>query len=428
MSAGIVPIGMPKLGMTMTEGRVVAWPRPLGARVEKGEVVLVIESEKAEVEIEAPAAGWLRHVYVVPDRTVPCGTLLAVLTTTVDEPLDVEAVGRLHDHPERTPPRTARPLVGISPVAATERAVGGVTPAARAFAKEHGVEVTAVVGTGPQGRVTREDVEAYVAARARLVAVGGGVSLEVFAQGQGDPVVLIPGFGSDVSVFARQIQALAERHRVLAVNPRGVGASDGPDEPVYELAVVAREVMAVAGAPAHVVGASLGAAVAIEAALEQPDRVRSLTLITPFVEVNGRLLAVIDAWCQVAAEASPAALAAMLLPLLFSVEQLADGRARERIGRGLAGMVTRVPAASLLRYAAGLRAWSGRRRAALARVAVPTLVIAGADDLLTPDARDVADGIPGARFVAIGGAAHAVALEVPEAVLGAILEHLGRGA
>ena len=82
MSEAPTPIAMPKLGMTMTEGRVVEWPTPLGARVEKGAVVLVIESEKSEVEIESPAAGVLRHVYVEPDQTVPCGTLLAALTAT----------------------------------------------------------------------------------------------------------------------------------------------------------------------------------------------------------------------------------------------------------------------------------------------------------------------------------------------------------
>ena len=52
-------MAMPKLGMTMHEGRVVSWPRAIGSRVEKGEVVLVIESEKAEVEIESPASGVL---------------------------------------------------------------------------------------------------------------------------------------------------------------------------------------------------------------------------------------------------------------------------------------------------------------------------------------------------------------------------------
>jgi pyruvate/2-oxoglutarate dehydrogenase complex dihydrolipoamide acyltransferase (E2) component len=67
---------MPKLGMTMEEGRVVAWPLPLGARVEKGRTVLVIDSEKTEAEVEATASGFLRHLYVTVDETVPCGTLL----------------------------------------------------------------------------------------------------------------------------------------------------------------------------------------------------------------------------------------------------------------------------------------------------------------------------------------------------------------
>jgi pimeloyl-ACP methyl ester carboxylesterase len=299
-----------------------------------------------------------------------------------------------------------------------------VTPAARAFAKQRGIDVVKVTGTGPQGRVTREDVETYVAARERLVAAGGGVSLEVLAQGAGDPVVLVPGFGSDVGMFARLAPVLAGRHRVLGVNPRGVGLSDAPEDDVYDLTTVAREVLAVAGQSVHLVGASLGAAVAIEAALLAPERVRSLTLITPFVEVDGRLLAVLAAWCRVAAEASPATLAAMLLPWLFSSEFLADARARERTVRGLTEMVARVPAVSLPRYAAGLRAWSGRRRPDLSRLAAPTLVVVGVEDLLTPDARAVADAISGARFVAVGGAGHAVALETPEAVDAAMREHI----
>jgi pyruvate dehydrogenase E2 component (dihydrolipoamide acetyltransferase) len=419
------PIGMPKLGMTMTEGRVVAWPRPVGSRVEKGEIVLVIESEKAEVEIEAPATGYLRHVYVEADRTVPCGTLLAALTAAAAEPFDAEAFRREHDRPER-PAAKAAPA-GARAASALQAPAGGsapITPAARALARERGLDVAKVAGTGPQGRVTREDVEAYLAARERLVPVGDGVSLEVFAQGSGDTVVLIPGFGSDVSMYSLLVPTLAERHRVVAVNPRGVGLSDAPDEPVYEVVTVAREVLAAADGPVHLVGASLGAAVALEAALHAPERVRSLTLVTPFLEADARLLAVLDAWCVVAAEASPSALAAMLLPWLFSVETVGDTGRRERILRGLAEMAARVPAASLRRYAAGLRAWSGRRRADVARVATPTLVLAGADDLLTPDARDVADAIAGARFLAIGGAGHALALEAPDGILAAVFERL----
>jgi pimeloyl-ACP methyl ester carboxylesterase len=429
VSMAATPIGMPKLGMTMREGRVVAWPLPLGAHVAKGAIVLVIESEKAEVEVESPAAGYLRHVYVEADRTVPCGTLLAALTASPGEPFDADAFRREHDRPERATPEPVPRRLGSAPAAPVASGSGvPVTPAARVLAKRHGVDVAKVGGSGPQGRITREDVEAYVAARERLVAVGGGVALEVFVQGSGDVVVLVPGFGSDVGMFAALVPPLATGHRVVGVNPRGIGLSDAPDEPAYDVATVAREVLAAAGAASHVVGASLGAAVAVEAALTAPERVRSLTLITPFVEASARLLAVLDAWCRVAAAASAPTLAAMLLPWLFSADFLGDERARGRALRGLTEMVARIPPASLPRHAAGLRAWSGRRAADLARLAVPTLVVAGTDDLLTPDAREVADAIPGARFLAIGGAGHAVALETPDAVGAVVLEHLCAGA
>jgi pyruvate dehydrogenase E2 component (dihydrolipoamide acetyltransferase) len=401
----------------------------VGTHVAKGAVVLVVESEKAEVEIEAPAAGVLRHVYVEVDRTVPCGTVLAALTVTADEPFDADAFRRAHDRPEKAvasvavPPRGA----GVAPVSAP-RPDAPVTPAARALAKARGIDVAAVAGTGPGGRVTREDVEAHVAAREGLVDVGGGVSLEVFTQGQGETIVLIPGFGSDVSVFAPLVPALAERHRVLGVNPRGIGRSEAPGDPVYDVETVAHEVLGAAGGePVHLIGASLGAAVAIDAALVAPGRVRSLTLITPFLDASPRLLAVVDAWCRVRAEASPAALAAMLLPWFCSAGFLGDARARERAVRGLTDMVARVPVASLQRSAAGLRAWSGRRHAALARLALPALVVGGTEDLLAPDARDVADAIPGASFVAVGGAGHAVALEAADVVTRVILEHLAGG-
>ena len=422
-------VGMPKLGMTMTEGRVVAWPVPLGGRVEKDAVVLVIESEKAEIEIESPAAGHLRHVYVPADRTVPCGTLLAALTTTMDEAFDADAFRRDHDRPERTvvtpAPRADRAVAsGAARQDGAASRAAPITPAARALARDLGIDVAVVAGTGPQGRVTREDVEAHAAARERLVPVGGGVSLEVLGQGSGEPVVLIPGFGSDGSAFALQVPALVAGHRVLAVNPRGAGLSDAPDEPVYTVATAARELLAAAGGPAHLVGASLGAAVAMEAALQGPERVRSLALITPFVSASPRLLAVLESWCRVATESSAETLAATLLPWLFSTDHLADDRARGRTLRGLAQMLARVAPSSLARHAAGLRVWSGTRASDLQRLRVPVLVVAGSEDLLTPDARDVADAIPDSQFLAIGDAGHAVALEQPETVNAALVRHL----
>ncbi len=86
-----VPIRMPTVGDGMQEGRVVSWPVAPGTRVEKGATVVVIEADKSEVEVEAPSPGVFRHAYVHVGDTVRCGTLLAVLTASGDEPFDAVA-------------------------------------------------------------------------------------------------------------------------------------------------------------------------------------------------------------------------------------------------------------------------------------------------------------------------------------------------
>ena len=127
----------------------------------------------------------------------------------------------------------------------------------------------------------------------------------------------------------------------------------------------------------------------------------------------------IDAWCRVASEASPEAVARLVLPWMFSAEYLADEGRRERTAR--------VPASTLVRAAAGMRRWSGSRRADLPHVSVPTLVLVAGGDLLTPDGEAVADAIPGARCRTIPGAGHAVTLEAPAAVTDAIRAQLEAG-
>jgi pyruvate/2-oxoglutarate dehydrogenase complex dihydrolipoamide acyltransferase (E2) component len=134
-------IAMPKLGMTMEEGRVVAWPVPLGGRVEKGRPVLVIESEKTEAEIEATASGVLRHIYVSVGETVACGTLLGAITATPDEPFDPLRFAALAA-PPRAPRAGAerRPGPPVAPAPALASAASSpASPAARARARELGV-------------------------------------------------------------------------------------------------------------------------------------------------------------------------------------------------------------------------------------------------------------------------------------------------
>ncbi len=438
-------IKMPKLGMTMTEGTIVDWPIAIGDHVEKGAAVLVIETEKAEVEVEATASGFFRHVYVEVGGTVPCATLLAALTETDDEPFDAEAFEAAEGGPPSAAPvsseggapagvTSAGPGKPGGASAASPASRGGrdgrkpIAPAARALLRKLGFQPEEVLaklnGTGPGGRVTKADVEAWAAARAALVPVADGVSLEVHSTGEGDVVLLLPGFGTDAAAFARQTPVLTERFEVRAMNPRGVGLSDAPELDRYDPILLASDAAALVDEPAHVIGASMGAAVAVELALARPDRVRSLMLLTPAIEANIRLAAVLDMWCRLAAEATPPSLATALMPWLFSDAVLGDEKARERTVRGLADIVARVPAVVLRRYAAGLLAWAGSRMDELEKIAVPTLVIAAADDLLTPGADRVAARIPGADLVVIEGAGHAVGLEDPEAVNAALLRHL----
>jgi pimeloyl-ACP methyl ester carboxylesterase len=414
--------------MTMTEGTVVDWPLPVGARVEKDQTVVVIESEKNEAEIEATAPGFFRHVSVEPAETAPCGTLLGAITDAPDEPFDAQAFRRENDLAEPRAPAPAAARAPQAPRSTSAPAPAGrrtpVAPAARALARALGVEPEGIPGSGPGGRVTRQDVEAWAAQRESLVEASGGVRLEVPTQGEGAPLLLLPGFGSDASSFALQAGSLAASYRVLGVNPRGVGASDAPPLDVYDVATAADDAAAVCPEPAHWIGASLGAAVALEAAIRHPQRVRSLVLITPFVQATPRLRAVTEAWWRVARDASAETLARMLLPWLFSERFLGDEQALGRTLRGLSASVARVPAATLERAAAGLRAWSGTRGEALAEIHVPTLVLAAGGDLLTPGGEAVARAMPNARSVVVPEAGHALAIEAPDVVSDAIAAHL----
>jgi len=425
---GPTAIVMPKLGMTMREGIVVEWRAPVGSHVVKGAVLLVIESEKAELEIEAPGEGFLRHVYVEAGATVPCGTLLGAMTETDDEPFDTEGFRRAHSPAARTTQGAAVSArsADIARGAATrDTGEAPATPAARRLAKERGIDLSRLAGSGPGGRITREDVEALASRLDARVVVAPGVALDVVLAGGGDPVLLIPGFGTDASAFAPQIPPLAEKHRVLAVNPRGLGFSDAPDSDRYDVATAADDAAKILGAaPAHVVGASLGAATAIELALRRPELVRSLSLVTPFVATSARLEAVIDAWCGLAAAGNREMLARFLAPWMFSEQTLKERDKRERIVRALGQAAGTVRVEVLRRWAAGAAAWSGSRTGDLGKISAPTLVVAAGEDLLTPDPAEIAKAIPRARLAMIANAGHAVAIEEPTLVTREILAHL----
>jgi len=158
-----VEIVMPKLGLTMTEGLIVEWRKKEGDPVKKGDILFVLETEKVTYEVEAPEDGTLGKILVKEQETVPVGAAVAYLLKPGEAAVEVTAAPAAAPKAEAASPAPA--AAPAAPAAAT--AAGGrvkATPLAKKVAKELGVDLAAVAGSGPGGRILREDVEKAKAA------------------------------------------------------------------------------------------------------------------------------------------------------------------------------------------------------------------------------------------------------------------------
>jgi pyruvate dehydrogenase E2 component (dihydrolipoyllysine-residue acetyltransferase) len=146
---------MPRLSDTMEEGVLSQWVKHEGDQVRKGDVLAVIETDKAAMDMEAYDEGVLTRILVGEGESVPIGTPIAVIGEGAAEAAAPSPVSA-PDHSERTvvpPPAPATPPG--APVAGRVPA----SPLARKLARERGVDLTAVSGTGPGGRIIRADIE-----------------------------------------------------------------------------------------------------------------------------------------------------------------------------------------------------------------------------------------------------------------------------
>ncbi len=147
---------LPQWGMGMNEGQVVKWLKSEGDEVTKGDPLVEIESAKVNSEVEAPADGLLGKILVSEGVEVPVGSRLAVMLSPGEDPSVLESI----EAPVASGPQ-ARPTPTPS-LGARSRPSGGrrqvITPRARRLANELGVDLGAVEGTGPSGRVTEDDV------------------------------------------------------------------------------------------------------------------------------------------------------------------------------------------------------------------------------------------------------------------------------
>ncbi|MCK6565237.1 MAG: 2-oxo acid dehydrogenase subunit E2 [Dehalococcoidia bacterium] len=163
-------IAIPKLGMAMIDATVVKWQVPEGGHASRGEVVVTIETEKTNWDVEAQDSGWL-HILVPEDETVPVGRVIGLLAETESELAALQAKGTpvimtTTPEPEDAPAAEPAPAAGTGKAGQpTGRGAVRVSPAARKIAEEHGVDLSTINPTGPDGRIVREDVERAIASR-----------------------------------------------------------------------------------------------------------------------------------------------------------------------------------------------------------------------------------------------------------------------
>ena len=169
MSERIFPITMPKWGIEMQQGTITEWHAAPGQALNKGDTLLDVETEKIVNSVEAPVPGVLRRILADKGATENVGALVAVFAEMSVPDAEIDAFVKGFRPPNTGFEPDASPgTSNAAPAAAAEPAHDGearVSPIARRIAERLGIDITQVTGTGRNGRVSKEDVEAYAATK-----------------------------------------------------------------------------------------------------------------------------------------------------------------------------------------------------------------------------------------------------------------------
>ena len=168
----ITEVIMPKLGQTMEEGAIVEWVKKEDEQVNRGDLLFTVESDKAVLEVEATARGFLRKILVPEGQTVPVLTPVALISRKADE--DISSYD-LAPAPSAAPTTDAEESTGVdAPASDSPKAVSPAgrlfaSPRARKTAREHAIDLALLTGSGPNGRIVEQDVLAYAATKPEAV-------------------------------------------------------------------------------------------------------------------------------------------------------------------------------------------------------------------------------------------------------------------
>ncbi len=243
------PLPMPKLGLTMEEGTILKWRKDEGEAVEKGEIILDIQTDKVEYEVESPDGGLLLKTLAGEGDVVPCGTDIAVIGEAGEDTSSfgsTPAQASAEPEPSATEaPATPTPALAPTPappasMAAQPAPTGRVfaSPAARRVARELGIDYRALNGSGPGGRIVQADVRAAaasglpaapVAAASGPAAVAGSTPLagmrKIIADRMLSSWSQVPRITMQAEVDLTNLLAVREASRQAWENDLGVKVS-----------------------------------------------------------------------------------------------------------------------------------------------------------------------------------------------------------
>ena len=272
-----IEVIMPKVDMDMATGKIALWHVAEGDRVAKGALIFEIETAKAAMEVESPGAGTIHHLLAAGADDVGIGEPVAWIYAegeTLGPPPSQAALVEA----------AAMPVTVVA-AAATEPAPAGTsvraTPLARRLARDNNFALSGLAGTGHNGRISRADVEA---ALARTV-VASPTILAVLSSGTGDraPYLFIHGLANDASGWLPLVKLLPKDRTIHRLELPSHGRSPHlPAGSFVELArLVTETVDQLKIGKVHLIGHSLGGALAIALAAQRASKIASLTLISP---------------------------------------------------------------------------------------------------------------------------------------------------
>ena len=255
-----------------------------------------------------------------------------------------------------------------------------------------------------------------------------GIDLYYESKGSGPTLLLIAGFACDLSIWSKLVSALAGQWRVIAFDNRGVGRSSAPDSP-YTIRQMADDTAALLDAlavpQAHVAGHSMGGQIAQELAIHFPDKVRSLQLLATCAKPDERNRAIIESWGEMPGKVDAALAARLSLPWVYTERLYARPNAIQQVIDILATSPPPAPH-GIYHQSRAVMAFDASRR--LTAIRCPTLVLAGAEDVLLPVrfSEELHRGIHGSEFVVLPQTGHGLTIESADAVAAAMQTFLAK--